>query len=185
LHMAQLMPLPLTVSCFSKIQTGFTFLVPAHPGSPGQRAVKRVCVCVSISFFWFLCLRPSTRWSRRYYVFGWSVCRCVRAYVHTSLTKQQTTSLEYIQRRALQIIAGNILCKEACCLFKLTSLAEIRDSLCSKLFRQLVSQSHVLHCLLPAQRDDGLTGRLRSSVLSSSTHSDQPFQKLIYTIRCS
>ena len=46
LHMAQLMPLPLTVSCFSKIQTGFTFLVPAHLGSPGQRAVKRVCVCV-------------------------------------------------------------------------------------------------------------------------------------------
>jgi len=44
LHMAQLMPLPLTVSCFSKIPTGFTFLVPAHPGSPGQRAVKRVCV---------------------------------------------------------------------------------------------------------------------------------------------
>ena len=44
LHMAQLMPLPLTVSCFSKLQTGFTFLVPAHPGSPGQRAVKRACV---------------------------------------------------------------------------------------------------------------------------------------------
>ena len=46
LHMAQLMPLPLTVSCFSKIQTGFSFLVPAHPGSPRQRAVKRVFVCV-------------------------------------------------------------------------------------------------------------------------------------------
>ena len=46
LHMAQLMPLPLTVSCFSKIQIGFTFLVPAHPGSPGQRAVKQVCVCM-------------------------------------------------------------------------------------------------------------------------------------------
>jgi len=44
LHMVQLMPLPLTVSCFSKIQIGFTFLVPAHLGSPGQRAVKRVCV---------------------------------------------------------------------------------------------------------------------------------------------
>jgi len=41
--MAQLMPLPLTVSCSSKIQIGFT-LVPAHPGSPGKRAVKRVCV---------------------------------------------------------------------------------------------------------------------------------------------
>jgi len=34
LHIAQLMPLPLTVSCFSKIQIGFTFLVLAHPGSP-------------------------------------------------------------------------------------------------------------------------------------------------------
>ena len=45
LHMAQLMPLPLTVSCFSKIQVGFTFLVPAHPGSPGKRAVK-LCACV-------------------------------------------------------------------------------------------------------------------------------------------
>ena len=33
LHMAQLTPLPLTVSCFSKIQISFTFLVPAHPGS--------------------------------------------------------------------------------------------------------------------------------------------------------
>ena len=48
LRMAQLMPLPLTVSCFSKIQIGFTFLVPAHPGSPGQRAVKRGCVCVCV-----------------------------------------------------------------------------------------------------------------------------------------
>ena len=42
-----LMRLPLTVSCFSKIQTGF-FMVPAHPGSPGQRAVKRACVCVCV-----------------------------------------------------------------------------------------------------------------------------------------
>jgi len=48
LHMVQLMPLPLTVSCFSKIQIGFTFLLPAHPGSPGQWAVKRVCVCVCV-----------------------------------------------------------------------------------------------------------------------------------------
>jgi len=44
LHMVQPMPLPLTVSCFSTIQIGFTFLVMAYPGSPGQRAVKRVCV---------------------------------------------------------------------------------------------------------------------------------------------
>jgi len=46
LHMAQLIPLPLTVSCSSKIQIGFTFLVPAYLGSPGKKAVKRVSVCV-------------------------------------------------------------------------------------------------------------------------------------------
>jgi len=51
MHMAQLMPLPLTVSFFSKIQIGFTFLVSADPGSPGQRAVKRVCVCVYSSLY--------------------------------------------------------------------------------------------------------------------------------------
>ena len=46
LHMALLMPLPLTVCYFSKIQIGFTFLVPAHLGSPGKRAAVCVCVCV-------------------------------------------------------------------------------------------------------------------------------------------
>jgi len=51
LHTAQLMPLPLTVSCFSKIQIGFTFLVLAHLGSPGQRAIKRVCECVYVFIY--------------------------------------------------------------------------------------------------------------------------------------
>ena len=55
LHIAQLMPLPLIVSCFSKIQIGFTFLVPAHPGSP-RKGLLNGCVCV---------------------------CACVRACVHT------------------------------------------------------------------------------------------------------
>jgi len=45
LHVAQLMPLPLTVSCFRLL---FTFLVPVQSGSLGKRAVKRVCVCVSV-----------------------------------------------------------------------------------------------------------------------------------------
>jgi len=63
--MAQLVPLPLTVSCFSKIQISFTFLVLAHPGSPGQRAIKWVCVCARcwrkkclliLSTFQFKCL---------------------------------------------------------------------------------------------------------------------------------
>ena len=40
LHMAQLMP--VTVSCFAKIQIGFTFLVPFHLGSAGKEAIKRV-----------------------------------------------------------------------------------------------------------------------------------------------
>ena len=48
MHMAQLMPLPLTVCCVSKIQIGFTFLVLAHLGSTGKRAVKHVCVCVCV-----------------------------------------------------------------------------------------------------------------------------------------
>ena len=56
LHMVQPMPLPLTVSCFSKIQIGCNFLVPAHPGSPGQRAVKRECVCVCVC----VCVKVST-----------------------------------------------------------------------------------------------------------------------------
>jgi len=61
--MAQLMPLPLTVSCFSNIQIGFTFLVPAYPCSPGKGAVKRVRVCylfiylfVFLRVYLFLCL---------------------------------------------------------------------------------------------------------------------------------
>ena len=47
LHMAQLMPLPLTVSCFSKIQIGFTFQVPAYLGSPGKGPLNG-CVCVCL-----------------------------------------------------------------------------------------------------------------------------------------
>jgi len=71
LHMAQLMPLPLTVSCFSKIQVGFTFMVPAHLGSPGKGAVKWVCVCelctsrvhiFKMQYVWF-CLLCATVWT--------------------------------------------------------------------------------------------------------------------------
>jgi len=46
LHTVQLTPLPLTVSCFSKIQIGFTFLVPAYLGSPGKGPLN-ACVCVT------------------------------------------------------------------------------------------------------------------------------------------
>jgi len=48
LHMAQLMPLPLTVSCFIEIQIGFTFLVPAYPVVPDKGPLN-VCVCVCVT----------------------------------------------------------------------------------------------------------------------------------------
>jgi len=48
LHMSQLMPLPLTISHFSKIQIGFTFLVPAHLSNLGQMAIKWVLVVIVI-----------------------------------------------------------------------------------------------------------------------------------------
>ena len=56
LHMPQLMPLPLTDSCFSKIQIGFTFLVPAHLGSPGKGPLNG-CVTSQLSYYiWQLML---------------------------------------------------------------------------------------------------------------------------------
>jgi len=53
LHMAQLMPLLLTVSRFSNIHIGFTFLVPAHTGSPGKGPLNGcVCyACILLCFF--------------------------------------------------------------------------------------------------------------------------------------
>ena len=45
------------MSCFSKIQIGFTFLIPAHPGSPGKRAVKRLCVCAWLLYHYvYVCV---------------------------------------------------------------------------------------------------------------------------------
>ena len=64
----QLMPLPLTVSCFSKIQIGFTFLVPAHPGSPGQNAVKRLCIWTDVCSAQSLCFVCMTGHYNFYYV---------------------------------------------------------------------------------------------------------------------
>jgi len=57
--MAELMPLPLTVYCFIKIQIGSTFLVPAHPGSPGKGPLNG-CVCVCVCLLWPIGLEIST-----------------------------------------------------------------------------------------------------------------------------
>ena len=50
LYMAQLIPLPLTVSCFSKIQIGFTFLVLAHRVVL-EKGPLNGCVCVCLAIF--------------------------------------------------------------------------------------------------------------------------------------
>ena len=76
LLMVQLMPLPLTVSCFIKIWTGFTFLVPAHLGSPRKKAVKCVCVCVLIIVCYKFCHSSLTfGYTSGAYVYN-SVCMC-------------------------------------------------------------------------------------------------------------
>jgi len=47
LHKSQPMPLPLTVSCFSKIQSDFTFLVPLTWIVP-EKGLLNGCVCVCV-----------------------------------------------------------------------------------------------------------------------------------------
>ena len=66
-------PADATASCFSKIQIGFTFLVPAHQGSPGKRAVKRVC-----DYFFSCIAMHSKRYGLLLHMYhGLSVCLSV------------------------------------------------------------------------------------------------------------
>jgi len=75
--MAQLMPLPLTVSCFSKIQIGFTFLVLARPGSPGKRAVKRVCVHTYVGMYvWSIDQNPMQPLFQENHLYAIARCQC-------------------------------------------------------------------------------------------------------------
>jgi len=51
LHMAQLMPLPLSLAPVNAdwfYLPGFTFLVPAHPGSPGESPGGRKTILVVV-----------------------------------------------------------------------------------------------------------------------------------------
>jgi len=65
----------------------------------------------------------------------------VRCVWHPALTKEQTQSLENVQRRALQIIFGNSV-------FQMSSLCDRRRELCESLFRQIVrDESHVYYTL--------------------------------------
>jgi len=88
LHMAQLMPLPLAVSCFSKIQIGFTFLVLARPGSHGQRAVKRLCVCVCV------CVEPI-----EYDTIRDAILTCARKPTRVSLIYRTETTTTIVKQK--------------------------------------------------------------------------------------
>ena len=90
---------------------------------------------------------------------------------HSSLSKQMIKSLENVQRRAVQIIAGNTsYTGEASSTLGIQSLADRQSELCRTLFTQIVNnESHSLHYLLPVKRDTQLTGRLRSATTAYPT----------------
>ena len=48
LRMVQLMPLPPHHLLLQQNPEWFILLVPAYPGCPGKKAVKRLCVCVCV-----------------------------------------------------------------------------------------------------------------------------------------
>ena len=86
LHMAQLMPLPLTVSCFSKIQIGFpfwyrlTWVVPEKGPLNGCVCIYillRVHICFSCVSLIFPILSQEIGWEERLqndlFCVGWGV----------------------------------------------------------------------------------------------------------------
>jgi len=91
LHVAQLMPLPLTVSCFSKIQIGFTFLQPAHLGSPGKGPLN-VCVCFCSLHMPFLefCPQPTVSKHRSKLQAMTRTCGLVSSFLHPPSSKKRT-----------------------------------------------------------------------------------------------
>ena len=71
----------------------------------------------------------------------------------SALTKEQTQSLENVQRWALQIIFCNSPCGLSFGTLQRLSLCDRRRELCESSFRQIVGdESHVIHYLLPAKR---------------------------------
>jgi len=109
LYMAQLMPRPLTVSCFSKIQVGFTFLVPAHLGSPGKRAIKRVCVCVCVPVSSNSVVKSLRHSIRRTNV---SPAKLTPSNIVASVLSKQTVQYHYLAMFAEQCL--QVSCSSGC-----------------------------------------------------------------------
>ena len=80
--MAELMSLPLTVSCFSKIQIGFTFLVLAHSGSPGKGPLNG-CVCVWSS--------STTSWEFFHQFLSAKTLKLIQIFFHQNATTFEQT----------------------------------------------------------------------------------------------
>jgi len=95
LHTAQLMPLPLTVCCFTKIQIDVTFLVPADLGSPGKMAVKRVCFQCFSAVALLFCFEP-----QQFSCCAW--CRYVRQFreIFTEEGRRQVKITHQVPGRA-------------------------------------------------------------------------------------
>ena len=107
LHMAQLMPLPLTVSSFSKIQIGFTFLVLARPGSPGKRAIKRACVCtVRVKCLCLTVIQCCSCWHGAV-----CVCGLWQSYEWMSRVLQAVDSIHQVGIYCLALVPPNYLPK--------------------------------------------------------------------------
>ena len=86
------MPLPLTVSCFSKIQIGFTFQILAHPGSPRKRAVKRVCVCMCVIGVVAAIQSVTTTTMNKLFCIKADLCVCVCVFVSVAQFLVQCTA---------------------------------------------------------------------------------------------
>ena len=94
--------------------------------------------------FHFLASRPSTRHTGDY---RWQIN--TRRYLFLYVCQLCSVVITSLQRRALQVIIGNIPCEEACCKLNLPRLADRRHSLCRTLFQQITNrESHILHYLL-------------------------------------
>ena len=79
--------------CFSKIQICFTFLVPAHPGSPVQRAIEQVCVCVLTYFMCENWQKSTSNKQKDFSLLIWHLCSQVQVWQHVAHTVKRSVSL--------------------------------------------------------------------------------------------
>jgi hypothetical protein len=73
---------------------------------------------------------------------------------HPGLTKDQSDTLESIQKRVLKIVYKDASYEEAIILAKLAKLSVRRESLCKKLFEQIQNDNHRLNKLLPSKKEN-------------------------------